>query len=189
MLEEILQLDRNFFLLLNNLGNETWDGFWLIITDKWSSIPVYLALLILTFKNLGLKRTILVVIAVALMIICTDQLANLFKYGIRRLRPCHEEELFGAMRLVKASCGGRFAFFSAHAANSFAIAYFFTAILRKHLKYIGVIMIFWAILVSYSRIYIGVHYPLDILTGAMVGLLFSWLFSKLYIFAQHKFSI
>ncbi|MGI9548327.1 MAG: phosphatase PAP2 family protein, partial [Flavobacteriaceae bacterium] len=129
MLEEILQLDRNFFLLLNNLGSETWDGFWLMITSKWSSIPVYLILLILSFKNFGLKKTILLVIAVALMISCTDQLANLFKYGVRRLRPCYEEDLFGAMRLVKASCGGKFAFFSAHAANSFAIAFFFVMLL------------------------------------------------------------
>lgn len=189
MLEEILQLDRNVFLYLNGLGNDTWDGFWLTITNKWSSLPVYLAFLILSYKYYGLRKTLLVLIAVTLMITCTDQLANMFKYGVQRLRPCYEEDFFGVMRLVKASCGGKYAFFSAHAANSFALASFFVALMRRHLKYIGFFIIFWAMLVSYSRIYIGVHYPADILTGALIGLLFGWLFSKLYIFAVHKFAI
>jgi undecaprenyl-diphosphatase len=93
------------------------------------------------------------------------------------------------MRLVKNSCGGRFGYFSAHAANSFVVASFFTFLLKPKFKQIGLLLFFWAIIVAYSRIYIGVHFPLDVLTGAIIGLGMSWLFAKLYIFALHKFQL
>ncbi len=133
--------------------------------------------------------TILLTITAILLIIATNGLADFFKYGVQRLRPCYDAELSGLVRLVKTSCGGRFSFFSAHAANTFAIAFFFTFILRSKYRYIGFLLVFWAFLVAYSRIYIGVHFPLDVITGALVGLLFSWLFAKLYIFALHKFHL
>jgi len=189
MLDELVQLDKEVFLFLNMLGSEQWDSFWLVATDKWSSIPVYLILLILTFRSFGPKKTLLVLITVALMITATDQLANFFKYGVQRLRPCYEEELFNNMRLVKSSCGGKFGFFSAHAANSFAVAYFFALLLRSQIKFLAALLFLWAAVVTYSRIYIGVHYPLDILTGISVGLFFSWLFAKLYIFALNKYPL
>lgn len=189
MLEELVQLDQQLFLFLNNLGNERWDSFWLATTNKWASIPVYLALLLLSFRYFGLKRTLLLLAVVALMITATDQLANFFKFGVQRLRPCFEEEIFSSMRLVKSSCGGKFGYFSAHASNSFATATYFVLLLRSHLKYSTALLLIWAFLLAYSRIYIGVHYPLDVISGALVGALFGWLFSRLYIFAANKFSL
>lgn len=189
MLEELIQLDKELFLFLNGLGNSNWDGFWMLATNKLSSIPLYFILLILTYKQLGLRKTLVVLLAVTILILVTDQLANFFKYGVQRLRPCYDQDVSTIMRLVKNSCGGRFGYFSAHAANSFAVAFFFTFILRSKFKYIGFILIFWALMVAYSRIYIGVHFPLDVLTGALVGLIFSWVFAKLYIFALHKFQL
>ena len=189
MLDQLLHLDRVLFLSLNNLGSESWDGFWLAVTNKWTSIPVYLILLIISYRFLGIKKTLLLLVCVGLLITCTDQLANFFKYGVRRLRPCHEEDLIGKMRLVKAYCGGKFAFFSAHAANSFALASFFIFLLKKRINYFAILILLWALLVAYSRIYIGVHYPLDVLTGLLIGSLFGWLFYKLYIFALQKFSV
>ncbi len=189
MLEELIQLDKELFLFLNGLGNSNWDGFWMFATNKLSSIPLYFILLILTYKQLGLRKTLVVLLAVTILILVTDQLANFFKYGVQRLRPCYDQDVSTIMRLVKNSCGGRFGYFSAHAANSFAVAFFFTFILRSKFKYIGFILIFWALMVAYSRIYIGVHFPLDVLTGALVGLIFSWVFAKLYIFALHKFQL
>src|SRR5690606_440073 len=121
MLEEILKYDTELFLFLNNLGNASWDSFWLFVTDKWSSIPIYAILLYLVFKNYGLKGTLVIVVCVALMITATDQIANLFKYGIERPRPCRVEELKNAMRYVADGCG-RFGYFSAHAASSMAAA-------------------------------------------------------------------
>ena len=189
MFEELLQLDKDLFLFLNSLGNSNWDGFWMFATNKLSSIPLYFILLVLVYKQLGLRKTLVVLLTVAILILVTDQLANFFKYGVQRLRPCYNQDVSTVMRLVKSSCGGRFGYFSAHAANSFAVASFFTFILKSKFKYIGLLLFFWAIIVAYSRIYIGVHFPLDVLTGAVIGLGLGWLFAKLHIFALHKFQL
>ncbi len=186
MLDQLLQLDKDLFLFLNGIGTETWDGFWMFMTTTRNSAPLYLLLLYLTYRHFGWKKTALVLVFIALLITCTDQLSNFFKYGVGRLRPCHDPEVSGVMRLVKSYCGGQFGYFSAHAANSFGPAIFFTVLFRNKVKYITLVLIIWACLVAYSRIYIGVHYPLDVLTGALVGSLFGWLFAKLAIFAFQK---
>lgn len=189
MLEELIRYDKELFLFLNNLGSGTWDGFWMFITNKWSSIPLYLLLLFMTYRSFGLKKTLLLLVAVTVLITVTDQLANFFKYGVQRLRPCYDSDVNGLMRLVKNTCGGKFGYFSAHAANSFAVAFFFTDLLRSKFRHLGIFLMVWAFFVSYSRIYVGVHYPLDVITGAVIGLILSWVFAKLYIFAVQKFRI
>lgn len=189
MWDKLINYDKQLFLFLNNLGSETWDAFWLLMTDKSGviNILVYVLLLVLSYVYLGLKKTVLAVLAVILMIAATDQLANLFKYGIQRLRPCYDPDVSGAMRLVKSSCGGKFGYFSAHAANHFAVAFFFTLLLKAKSRNLGFFLMFWAFLVAYSRIYIGVHFPLDVLSGGVVGLILSGLFLKLFIFVQQEF--
>lgn len=189
MLDELVQLDKEVFLFLNGLGTPNWDGFWMFATNKLSSIPLYLVLLILAYRQLGLRKMLMVLGTVAILILVTDQLANFFKYGVQRLRPCYDPEVSGLMRLVKSSCGGKFGYFSAHAANSFAIASFFTFLLKPTFKHIGLLLFLWALIVAYSRIYIGVHFPLDVLTGIVIGLGLGWLFTKLYIFTLHKYQL
>lgn len=189
MLEELLSLDKDFFLYLNNLGSPSWDGFWLFITKTLSSLPLYVILLILSYKQLGIRKTLLLIITVTLLITCTDQLANFFKNGLQRLRPCYQEDLLSSMRLVKGSCGGKFGFYSAHASNSFALGFFFTLLFNDRFRYSWFFLLSWAIIVAYSRIYLGVHFPLDVLSGAAIGMLFSWVFYKLYIFALNKFQV
>lgn len=189
MLEELIQLDREVFLYLNNLGTETWDGFWLFITKTWSAFPLYLLLLVLSYRRLGLKKTLFLLVAVALLITVTDQLSNFFKYGLQRLRPCYDPEISELTRLVKASCGGKYSYFSAHAANSFAVAGFFARLLKSKWGSFGAFLLLWASFVGYSRIYLGVHFPLDVISGAAIGLIMSWLFYRLYIFAMHKYQV
>ncbi|MBT8183665.1 MAG: phosphatase PAP2 family protein [Eudoraea sp.] len=187
MIEDLIQLDKEIFLFLNNLGSESWDGFWMFITNQKSGYPLYALLLFFSYKNLGTRNTMLLLVAVALLITCTDQLSNFFKYGVQRLRPCYDPELDGLFRLVKNSCGGKYGYFSGHAVNSFAVAFFFTFLLGARYKLLAVFLMIWASFVAYSRVYIGVHFPLDVLTGAGVGILFSWLFARLYLFSIHKY--
>ncbi|MGS2740422.1 phosphatase PAP2 family protein [Sinomicrobium sp. M5D2P17] len=184
MLDKIIEYDREFFLFLNNLGVTGWDGFWLFITDKYASIPLYLVLLFMCVRKFGWKPTVLILLTIALMIAFTDQLANMFKYGFERLRPCHDPLLEGKMRVVK--CGGKFGYFSAHAASTFAVATLFSLLFRKRYRYMPAILFVWALVVSYSRIYLGVHFPLDVATGIIFGLLGGYLFFLLLRFAWLK---
>ena len=186
MLDELISLDEQLFLFLNGLGTPTWDGFWMFMTKSITAIPLYVVLLFLCYRFFGIKGTLIIIVAVALMITCTDQLSNFFKYGLKRLRPCHNPEINGIMRLVKSYCGGKYAFFSAHSANSFAVASFFSFMFRKKIRFLALFLMFWACLVAYSRVYIGVHFPLDIIIGAVIGSLFGWLYAKLSIFASIK---
>jgi len=179
MLDSIINNDIELLIFLNNLGTTQWDGFWLFISNKYSAIPLYMLLLYFTYKYYGLKSTIVVLIIVALLITASDQTCNLFKNGFKRLRPFKDEDLLSLIRLVKPSCGGRYSFFSAHASNSMAVAAFFGLLLKNHIKYIAGILIFWAIVVAYSRVYLGMHFPLDIVTGLIFGMTYGFIFYQL----------
>ena len=167
-MEYLLELDEQLFVFLNVLGSERWDALWLFITHKFSSIPLYAVLLYLVYRHFGLKNTLIVMVLVAAMIAATDQLANLFKHGFERPRPCQVEHLKEIIRYVAPRCG-RFGYFSAHAASSMALAVFMGLLFRNIYKYLPFLMLFWAAIVAYSRIYLGVHYPLDIITGMVIG--------------------
>jgi undecaprenyl-diphosphatase len=116
----------------------------------------------------------------ALLILCTDQLTNLFKVQVGRLRPCYDQEIRALVRLVKPTCGGRFSFFSGHASNSFALAVFFGSILKSTHRSLFPTLLFIAFLIAYSRVYIGVHFPLDIVIGAIAGSLIGIMFYRLW---------
>lgn len=188
MLDQLLNYDTELFLFLNNLGSEPWDGFWRFVTEKWSSIPIYFILLYLIYKNYGLKGTLVIMVCIALMITTTDQLANLFKYGIKRPRPCQIETLRASMRYVADGCG-RYGYFSAHAASSMAAAVFLSLSLQKWYRYLPFLLLFWAVLTGYSRIYLGVHYPLDVVSGMAIGGFIGWLYYLLQKWGQKKIRI
>ncbi len=173
MIDKLIQIDVDLFLYLNNLGVESWDPFWLFITSPIASIPVYLFVLILLYKYYGLKQTLLILVGIGIMIGLSDQTSNLFKYGFERLRPCHNPNLEGIMRQVKSSCGGYYSFFSAHASTSMAIALVSALFVRKQAYWTARLLIVWALLVGYSRIYLGVHYPFDVLFGIEVGVVYA----------------
>ena len=167
-MEHLVELDQELFLFFNNLGTPAWDNFWNILTHKWTSIPLYIVLIYLLYRSLGTKGAIITVLLVAGMITITDQLANVFKDGFERLRPCRQEGVMEHARFVAIRCG-KYGYFSAHAASSAALTVYLGAILKPYYKYLLYILIFWALMIAYSRIYVGVHYPGDILTGMFMG--------------------
>lgn len=186
MLEQLIQCDKELFLFLNNLGTSTWDNFWLVVTNKLTFIPLYAALLYLLYKHLGLKTLLLLVLVIAAMITFTDQVTNLFKDGFERLRPCREDGVKEFMRYIAPRCG-KYGFFSGHSSNSMAAAVFAGLLLRPYYKKLIFILLFWSALVAYSRIYVGVHYPLDIICGMSFGALAGFGFYKLQNYLRQRF--
>lgn len=186
MLDQLLQYDKELFLFLNNLGIPTWDNFWLVVTNKLTFIPMYAVLLYLIYRKLGVKTLLLLVVVIALMITFTDQITNLFKYGFERPRPCREEELQGIMRYIAPRCG-RYGFFSGHSSNTMAVAVFAGLLLKPYYKKLIFILLFWSVVVAYSRIYVGVHYPLDIICGMIFGAFSGFIFYKLQKYLRQRF--
>lgn len=180
MWETLIEFDRQLFLWLNNQGTPFWDPFWLVVTHKGTNIVVYLLVLAYLIRKGYGRQAGWILLTTGLLILLTDQTTNLFKHGIGRLRPCHQEDLEGLVRLVKKSCGGRYSFFSGHASNSFALALFFGNLVRKHSTILFGLLLCIAAMIAYSRIYVGVHFPTDITIGALVGSLYGILFYKLW---------
>ncbi|APD07015.1 undecaprenyl-diphosphate phosphatase [Flavobacteriaceae bacterium UJ101] len=185
-LEHILELDSELLIFLNNLGSEPWDGLWLCITYNWSFLPLYILGAYLLFKSLGKRNGFIALITILLLFAFTSQMTQLAKHFFERPRPCRTEGLFEQLRIVYDTCG-RYGFFSGHACNSFGFAVGIGLILRKQYRNLIWILLLWASVVAYSRIYVGVHFPLDIICGALFGTLSAFLFYRLYGFLLRKY--
>lgn len=186
-MDQLIEYDHQLFEFLNGLGTATWDGFWLFITAKLSFVPLYAILLFLVYKKYGPKGTLITILVIAAMVTCTDQLANAFKHGFMRPRPCKVEAWQETMRYIAERCG-RYGFFSGHASNSMAAAVFGGLVLRSKYKNLIFMLLFWSALVGYSRIYVGVHYPGDVLVGWIAGGLIGFGFYKLQHYVIIKFN-
>ena len=176
-MEEIILEDKQAMIFLNNLGNSTFDPFWILVSEKWFWIPLYVIFLYFLYKNFNKKSLFYILLFVALGITASDQIANIFKFGFERLRPCHDPSLEGLLREVK--CGGKFGFYSAHSSNSFFVATYLTILLGKKIKQLPYFLFVWAAIVAYSRVYLGMHFPGDIIVGAIMGILLALFFGTL----------
>jgi len=177
MLESVLDWDQQTLIYLNNLGSEQFDIFWLITTNFLTWIPLFLFIVITLFIKFSRKETYWILLSFLSMLVILTVAIFLTKYNIARLRPINEPSLNGLLRtLTKPS---DFSFFSGHASSSFSIAMMAYLYLRKKVKWIAILFL-WPILFAYSRLYLGVHYPLDILVGTFVGLVFAYAFYKMH---------
>ncbi|GAB5564437.1 MAG: phosphatase PAP2 family protein [Winogradskyella sp.] len=187
MLERLLELDTELFVYLNGLGSETWDWLWLTITNKLTFVPLYALLLFLIYKKMGWKSLLMIMVVITLMILFTDQTTNVVKRSVLRFRPCACDEIKDFIRFIAERCSSQRSFFSGHASNSMAAAVFGGLVLRPYYKRLIFILLVWAFLVAYSRIYVGVHFPVDILCGMTFGALAGFGFYKLNSFLLKKY--
>ena len=183
-MSEVIAEDHRLLLLLNGLGSEGYDQFWTLVSDRWIWIPLYLVILFLIYRNYKGRDFFYILLFVGLGVALSDQLSNVAKYGFERLRPCNDPTLIPRMRRV--TCGGPFGFYSAHASNAFFLATFFTRVFKRFYGYWAYLLILWAAVVSYSRIYLGVHFPGDIFVGALMGFLLGGFMSTLALNTVYK---
>lgn len=186
MLEFLNQLDTNLFLFLNGIHSPFWDQVMWAISGTKLWIPMYL--LIIAYVIYKYKwKAIITLVFIALVVTLADQISvKAFKNVFERLRPCHNPALENIIHLVKNKCGGKYGFVSSHAANTFAVAVFLSNLFKN--KNFSIFIFSWAVVVSYSRIYLGVHYPFDVMGGAVLGSLIGWGVFLLHQFSQQKLS-
>ncbi len=157
------------------------------LTNKWTWVPMYAILLGLLLWRCDWKRVVLQVIAVVLLITITDQTASGFlKPTTKRPRPCHETSLQGQVHTVNNKCGGKYGFASSHASNTMGLAVFLGLLLGRYWRWLRWLLIGWAVLQGYTRIYLGVHYPGDVLAGFLIGIVAALMVRWLYDYLAEK---
>lgn len=182
-MEWIMQIDQSLLLFLNSFHNAFWDKAVTLFTSKEIWVPFYLLIVYFIVKTYK-KNSIYILLLIGLSIAFSDQFSGLIKNSVQRLRPTHDPGL-GDMVHNIYNRGGAFGFFSSHASNSFTIAVIAARLFKNHL--FSILIFTWAILVSYTRIYLGLHYPGDVLAGWIWGILTGLAFYQLMVFIQEKY--
>ncbi len=187
-MEKIIELDKKIFLFFNTSGSETFDAFFKFITHTWAWTPFFIFLAYLVYKKLGWKNLAFVIVTIAIIILVCDQTTNFVKNSFQRLRPCNTEDLKPMIRIVKHS--DTYSFFSGHASNSLATMTFIFLLLKNHYKKYLSLIFLYPLIFAYSRIYLGLHFPFDVLVGyifgCLVGIVFYKIFYEFYLYKEAK---
>ncbi len=177
MFEKLLEWDQQTLIYLNNLGSEQFDSFWLTVTKFPTWIPLFLLIIFLLIRTHSRKESVWIFLSYVSMLLVVTAAIFLAKENVGRLRPINDTSVNTFLRaLTKPS---DYSFFSGHAASSFSIAMLSILYLRKKMKWIYVLFL-WPLLFTFSRMYLGVHYPFDILVGGLVGILFAYIFYRMH---------
>ena len=177
------RLDQQLFLFLNSLHSPFCDQLMHTVSGRIIWIPLYLAILI--FLGIKYKRKFLVILLfIIIAATLSDQASVFVKNLVHRLRPCYEPAIQGLVHLFKEECGGTYSFVSSHATNSFDVAFLSLLFIKN--KWFTICIILWALIIGYSRIYLGVHYPGDVICGSLLGALIGWSMYKLYMLTDNK---
>ncbi len=168
--DALLQADRSAFLAVNGVHSPAADQWMFWLSEPLFWVPLYVLFLVLVKLRWGWRGLWVVLPVIGLMILCSDSgSVVLFKNTVQRLRPCHAPDLQGLVHLVNGHCGGKYGFVSSHASNHFAIAVLMIGLLRHRPWWSVPLLLLWAGVVGYSRVYLGAHYPGDVLAGGLYG--------------------
>jgi len=180
------KVDKWLLELINFDGGHVLDGFFFFVSTKQAWIPIGILFVSwLLFDRRYRRQTLFIIIAITLTVAICDQVSSsLIKPAVERLRPSHCTDIMGDLHFVNNYRSGRFGFCSSHAANATGVLVFISLILRK--KAITYPLFVWTLLVCYSRIYLGVHYPGDVIFGCFVGVVSGTLVYRLYMFTISK---
>lgn len=185
LIDKLLPYERDLFFAINGSESVFWDNAMWTYTGLLTWMPMLVFILYISFRSQMLKEGLLVLVALAVVILFADQLSSsVIKPFFKRFRPTHHPDFMLLVDTVKGYKGGQYGFISGHATNSFGLAVFFTLLFKN--KYVTGFIIFWAILNSYSRIYLGVHFISDIIAGFFLGSLIGFLVYELYAYARVK---
>ncbi len=186
-MENLKQLDQDLFVYLNNLGTENWDWFWLIVTNEYLSFPIYMILAWLIFRKTGFKPSLVHGFMIIATVIVSYAISHAVKYTIMRPRPC---DIGLQIRyLMDDTCVGKYGFYSTHASVGLALMLYIGMVLKEYYKYILWPLMIWVLLFCYSRIYVGKHFPGDIIVGLVAGFAIGFAMYYLRQWVQKKYKV
>ena len=173
MLQDIIQIDQNLLIYLNNLGSTKWDSLWLFITNQFFWTPLFILIFYLTIKSYGWKTGGFLILSMIVLVAFSDQFTNFIKNTVQRFRPNNNEEIKHLLRVLINPQS--YSFISGHATTSTFFSVYVLLLLKDNYKYIYLIL-FFPLVFSYSRLYLGVHFPIDIFVGILIGVTFANLY-------------
>ncbi|MEA3452347.1 MAG: phosphatase PAP2 family protein [Bacteroidota bacterium] len=179
MLYQLQEIDKSLFLFLNSLNSPFFDSLMWLVSGQIIWIPYFLLIIFFFAKKYNKKFFIPLLFLLITIAIADLSSVHLFKEVFKRLRPCHNPEFIDIIHIVKNKCGGNYGFVSSHSANFFSLAFFASLVIKK--RWFSFMAFSIAVLIAYSRIYLGVHYPADVLGGAILGIFVAFVVFKIYL--------